>query len=78
MDILAGFLGHDVRIHREFYRLPQDVMQVSALQYLLFSHEIHIHYSSIITQYAVVMGRLPGFEKHIVTVFCQGRDEYVA
>lgn len=29
LDILAGFLGHDVRIHREFYRLPQDVLQVS-------------------------------------------------
>ncbi|ESO91856.1 hypothetical protein LOTGIDRAFT_163215 [Lottia gigantea] len=22
MDALAGFLGHDIRVHREFYRLP--------------------------------------------------------
>lgn len=28
-DVLATFLGHDIRIHREFYRLPQDTIQVS-------------------------------------------------
>ena len=28
LDVLAGFLGHDIRVHREFYRLPQDIMQV--------------------------------------------------
>ena len=27
MDILAGFLGHDIRIHREFYRLPEETLQ---------------------------------------------------
>ncbi|XP_060596084.1 neprilysin-like, partial [Ruditapes philippinarum] len=31
LDVLAGFLGHDVRIHREFYRLPEDTTQVGAL-----------------------------------------------
>jgi len=30
-DALAGFLGHDIRVHQEFYRLPQDTVQVSVL-----------------------------------------------
>ena len=29
IDILANFLGHDIRVHREFYRLPQETMQVA-------------------------------------------------
>jgi hypothetical protein len=29
--VLAGFLGHDIRIHREFYQLPEDTTQVGAL-----------------------------------------------
>lgn len=31
LDVLAGFLGHDIRIHREFYRLPEDTTQVGEL-----------------------------------------------
>jgi hypothetical protein len=31
LDVLAGFLGHDIRIHREFYQLPEDTTQVGAL-----------------------------------------------
>lgn len=36
LDVLAGFLGHDIRVHREFYRLPQDTVQVSALSFSSF------------------------------------------
>ena len=31
LDLLAQFMGHDVRVHREFYRLPNDVLQTSKL-----------------------------------------------
>ena len=26
-DMLASFMGHDIRVHRDFYRLPMDVME---------------------------------------------------
>lgn len=36
LDILAQFMGHDIRIHREHYRLPSATMQVAKVsQYLL-------------------------------------------
>ena len=28
-DILATFMGHDIRVHRNFYRLPENVLQVA-------------------------------------------------
>ena len=31
MDMLATFLGHDIRVHKELYRLPLDTMQVAKL-----------------------------------------------
>ena len=31
LDVLAQFLGHDIRVHREFYRLPEDTIQVCLL-----------------------------------------------
>ena len=31
LAVLAGILGHAVRMHRELYRLPQDVIQVKSL-----------------------------------------------
>jgi hypothetical protein len=42
LDALAAFLGHDIRVHREFYRLPEHVMQtakVSKLYYWLLKVE---------------------------------------
>ncbi|XP_070549166.1 uncharacterized protein [Ptychodera flava] len=39
MDILASFLGHDIRVHREYYRLPQDTMQVAKVSKLLLAVE---------------------------------------
>lgn len=39
LDVLAGFLGHDVRIHREYYRLPDDVLQLAKVSKLLIELE---------------------------------------
>ncbi|XP_070537215.1 uncharacterized protein [Ptychodera flava] len=39
LDILAGFLGHDIRIHREYYRLPQSTLQVAKVTRLLMAFE---------------------------------------
>ena len=29
LEMLAGFLGHDTDVHREFYRLPEDTLQLA-------------------------------------------------
>lgn len=34
-DILAAFQGHDIRVHREFYRLPEGTLQVAKITKLL-------------------------------------------
>ncbi|XP_052250120.1 uncharacterized protein LOC127857621 [Dreissena polymorpha] len=39
IDILAKFLGHDIRVHREFYRLPDGTMQVAKVSKLLMMME---------------------------------------
>ena len=31
LDLLANYMGHDVRVHRHYYRLPDDVLQTSKL-----------------------------------------------
>ena len=31
LDTLTLFLGHDIRVHCKFYRLPNDVLQMSQL-----------------------------------------------
>jgi len=39
MDQLANFLGHDIRIHREFYRLPEKTLQLAKISKLLMALE---------------------------------------
>lgn len=39
MDQLASFLGHDIRVHREFYRLPESTMQLAKVSKLLIAME---------------------------------------
>ncbi|XP_066920954.1 uncharacterized protein [Clytia hemisphaerica] len=39
LEILAGFLGHDVKIHREYYRLPESTTQVAKVGKLLMLME---------------------------------------
>lgn len=36
---LAKFLGHDIRIHREYYRLPEETLQVAKVAKLLLAME---------------------------------------
>ena len=37
MDILASFLGHDIRVHRQYYRLPEQTLQVAKVAKLLLA-----------------------------------------
>ncbi len=39
LDILARFLGHDIRVHREYYRLPDQTLQVAKVAKLLIAME---------------------------------------
>ena len=39
LDVLAQFMGHDIRTHREHYRLPSGTLQVSKVAKLLLSLE---------------------------------------
>ena len=39
LDQLAGFLGHDIRIHREFYRLPDSTVQIAKISKVLMAME---------------------------------------
>ncbi|XP_052400971.1 uncharacterized protein LOC127948534 [Carassius gibelio] len=39
MDQLANFLGHDIRIHREFYRLPEKTLQLAKISKVLMALE---------------------------------------
>nr|XP_061841374.1 uncharacterized protein LOC133622559 isoform X1 [Nerophis lumbriciformis] len=38
-DQLANFLGHDIRIHREFYRLPEKTLQLAKISKVLMALE---------------------------------------
>ena len=35
LEMLARFLGHDIKVHREFYRLPEDCLQTAKCGKLL-------------------------------------------
>ncbi|KAK0139121.1 hypothetical protein N1851_024278 [Merluccius polli] len=37
LDQLANFLGHDIRVHREYYRLPQSTIQLAKISKLLIA-----------------------------------------
>ncbi|XP_030833631.1 uncharacterized protein LOC115926148 [Strongylocentrotus purpuratus] len=39
VDILATFMGHDIRTHRAYYRLPDASLQVAKISKVLFSME---------------------------------------
>jgi hypothetical protein len=39
LDILAKFLGHDVRTHRHYYRLPESCLQVAKVSKVLLKME---------------------------------------
>ncbi|XP_055006638.1 uncharacterized protein LOC129408046 [Boleophthalmus pectinirostris] len=39
LDQLADFLGHDVRVHRQFYRLPEGTLQLAKISKVLMALE---------------------------------------
>ena len=39
LDLLANFLGHDIRIHRSYYRLPESTLQIAQVSKLLLHVE---------------------------------------
>lgn len=39
LDQLADFLGHDIRVHREYYRLLQSTIQLAKISKLLMAME---------------------------------------
>lgn len=46
MDWLARHLGHDIRIHREFYRMHESSVELAKISKLLYASEkgdIHLH-----------------------------------
>lgn len=36
---MAGFLGHDIRVHRTFYRLPEDTLQLAKVSKILLAFD---------------------------------------
>lgn len=38
-DRLADFLGHDIRVHRQYYRLPQGTIQLAKMSKVLLAVE---------------------------------------
>ena len=39
LDSLATFMGHDIRIHAQFYRVPSDVVQIAKISKLFLAAE---------------------------------------
>ena len=41
LDVLAvaQFLGHDINVHRQYYRLPSDVLQTEKISKILMAME---------------------------------------
>lgn len=37
LDQVCSFMGHDVRVHREYYRLPEDTLQLAKVSRLLIA-----------------------------------------
>lgn len=39
LDQLANFLNHNIRVHREYYQLPQSTIQLAKISKLLMAME---------------------------------------
>ena len=39
LDSLATFMGHDLRVHTEYYRLPNDIMQIARISKIFLAAE---------------------------------------
>lgn len=38
-ELLADFLGHDIRVHRKFYRLPDGTLQLAKISKVVMACE---------------------------------------
>lgn len=36
LDTLANYLGHDIRTHRQYYRLPEESLQVAKMYTIVY------------------------------------------
>ncbi|XP_078513618.1 uncharacterized protein LOC144772856 isoform X2 [Lissotriton helveticus] len=43
IEQLASFLGHDLKVHQEFYRLPEDTLQLAKVCQILLAAEKGMH-----------------------------------
>jgi hypothetical protein len=39
LDVLAGFMGHDILVHRNYYRLPENTVEVAKVSRILLAME---------------------------------------
>ena len=39
LDLLAQFMGHNIKVHREYYRLPSDTLQTAKVSKILLAME---------------------------------------
>ena len=39
LDQLADFMGHDIRVHRQFYQLPEGTIQLVKISKILMAME---------------------------------------
>ncbi len=39
MDDLTDFLGHDIRVHRQYYHLPEGTLQLAKISNILMAME---------------------------------------
>ncbi|XP_041858543.1 uncharacterized protein LOC121650850 isoform X2 [Melanotaenia boesemani] len=62
LDQLADFLGHDIRVHRQFYRLPEGTLQLAKISKVLLAME---------------RGRLAEFKGKSLDDICIDPDEHV-
>lgn len=54
LDLLARFLGHDMRVHQEFYRLPEQTLHLAKVSKVL----LHMESGAI----ANLAGKKPGWD----------------
>ena len=47
LDLLTGYMGHDIRVHRQYYRLHDTVLRVAKLSKLF----LHLERSSLASQH---------------------------
>ena len=60
MDILAKLMGHDIYVHREYYRLPAETLQLTIISKVLIALEKG--------------GNITGSQANSSALLCSGRQ----